>query len=134
MEFHPVTDKARIGGLRKLIQTDLAEAGWPENAAFDCLLAVSEACVNAILHGTDEGSSAPEIGWRITPTNAEFSVRNHSTRGWSRKAHPSNLKTEPPLVDRSGGWGLELMRLLMDDVVIDVGSDGTEVRLSKRLL
>lgn len=132
MEFHPLADKSSIGRLRKRIQQELVDAGWSESAAFDCLVAVSEAGVNAILHGTEEGDSRPEVGWAVTPQTAEFLIRNHSSRGWSRRAQPSNKRRERSKVDRSGGWGLELMELLMDEVSIDAGPSQTEVRLFKR--
>jgi anti-sigma regulatory factor (Ser/Thr protein kinase) len=38
-----------------------------------------------------------------------------------------------PAADRGGGWGLQLMRALMDSVDVDHGPDGTEVRMRRRI-
>jgi len=36
-------------------------------------------------------------------------------------------------VDRGGGWGLQLMRGLMETVDVDHAADGTVVRMRRRL-
>ncbi len=102
---------------------------------FDCLVAVTEACSNALMHGVDDDGPLPEISWDIAPTEARFFVQDYASQEWSMAAHPSgglaDLSPEAA-EDRVGGYGLKIMRELMDDVDIVVSSSGTTVKLVKR--
>jgi len=95
------------------------------------LLAVTEACTNALLHGqsSEPDEPVPEVAWQIDGEAARFRVRDYSTQMWSKVSHPASGLTE----GRDGGFGLGVMRELMDEVEIDVAPTGTTVSLVKRL-
>jgi anti-sigma regulatory factor (Ser/Thr protein kinase) len=95
---------------------------------FDCLVAVTEACSNALRHG--RGEAAPRLRWRIERDCVCFDVQDYSTVRWSQGAR---LNGSDGLADRVGGFGLELMKGLMDSVEIRMGPGGTTVGLVKRL-
>jgi anti-sigma regulatory factor (Ser/Thr protein kinase) len=104
--------------LREQVQQHL-----PARAAEDLILAVSEACANAVLHS---GSDRVEVVWRADDQTVEVEVRD---RG-SFKRRVRMTQVEGP-----GGYGIPLMMALTDQVVIREGTaeqPGTTVRLVKR--
>ena len=137
MQCQALSGKASLSGIRRNIRAHLAAVGADESLAFDCLVAVTEACSNALVHGQGRspGSAPPEIGWEITRNQARFVVVDFSTQEWSRTIHPSWDSDEIPddMSRRIGGFGLEIMRGLMDDVEIEVDRRGTRVTLVKML-
>jgi len=130
---HPLADKASLSGIRKEIRADLSKAGADPSLSFDCLVAVTEACTNALVHGHRADDAPPEILWEIDGRSARFYIQDYSTQEWSKTSHPSR-DAEAEFEERIGGFGLDLMRGLMDEVDIQIGSHGTTVCLVKRLL
>ena len=137
MQGRALSGKSSLSGIRRQIRADLGAVEADESLAFDCLVAVTEACSNALVHGQarSPGSAAPEISWEITPNQARFVIVDFSTEQWSRTIHPSWDSDEIPddMSRRFGGFGLEIMRGLMDDVDIHLSSGGTKVTLVKML-
>jgi serine/threonine-protein kinase RsbW len=133
---YALADKASLSDVRRQIRAELNGVGVDPAASFDCLVAVTEACTNALMHGHDDGveDPSPEIHWRIDVDTAEFYVQDYSTQQWSRTSHPSwdagDEIGEPEV--RVGGFGLDLMRGLMDEVEIRIGPGGTTVCLVKK--
>ena len=133
---HALTSKAALAGVRKAIRASLRGVSADPSLAFDCLVAVTEASTNALLHGTDEETRLPQVAWEIDSVRAIFEIQDFSTEQWSRTMHPSRdiLDVIPEDSEsRVGGFGLQLMRELMDDVEIARGPLGTTVTLTKRL-
>jgi serine/threonine-protein kinase RsbW len=129
-----LADKGSLSDLRRAIRADLVGAGMDPSDAFDCLVSVTEACTNALLHGRETEEHSPEITWDIHTAAVVFCVRDYSALKWSRTKHPSRHLEEDFLEDaRFGGFGLDVMRRLMDDVRIDVSAQGTEVCMTKRM-
>jgi anti-sigma regulatory factor (Ser/Thr protein kinase) len=137
MQGRALTGKSSLSGIRRQIRADLSAAGADESLAFDCLVAVTEACSNALVHGQarSPGSPDPEVSWEITASQARFVVVDFSTEQWSRTVHPSWDSDEIPddMSRRIGGFGLDIMRGLMDDVDIHLSSRGTTVTMVKVL-
>ena len=129
---HPLADKASLSGVRKKIRADLSSAGADASLSFDCLVAVTEACTNALVHGHRADDSPPEILWEIDGHSARFYIQDYSAQQWSKTSHPSR-DAEARFEERIGGFGLDLMRGLMDEVDIQIGSHGTTVCLVKQL-
>lgn len=137
MQGRALSGKSSLSGIRRQIRADLSAVGADESLAFDCLVAVTEACSNALVHGQarSPGSPPPEISWEITAHEARFEVVDFSTEEWSRTVHPSWDSDEIPddMSRRIGGFGLDIMRGLMDDVDIHLSNGGTKVTLVKTL-
>ena len=137
MQGRALSGKSSLSGIRRQIRADLSAVGADESLAFDCLVAVTEACSNALVHGQGRspGSAPPEISWEIDKHQARFVIVDFSTEEWSRTVHPSWDSDEIPddMSRRIGGFGLDIMRGLMDDVDIDLSSGGTRVTLVKML-
>jgi anti-sigma regulatory factor (Ser/Thr protein kinase) len=101
-----------------------AEFGFGPEACYQVKLALSEAITNAIQHG----SSSPADAVRVAAMEHEgalvFEVADSGRfvpRVMRRGAMPES------------GRGLEFMRLLMDEVDVRPGLDGTLLRLTKRV-
>jgi anti-sigma regulatory factor (Ser/Thr protein kinase) len=117
-------DLGRLREAREFGAQAAEDFGLDEDACYEVKLALSEAVTNAIQHG----SSSPDARIVICASG-----------------EPGALVLEVidtgrfvPRVTRRGaipesGRGLEFMRLMMDEVDLQPGSDGTRLRLVKRL-
>ena len=108
-----------LGGLRNTLGRWLRAAGANEDELFDITLSTSEAATNAIEHayGAREASftiSCERDGRDVTVVVCDAG-RWRTVRS------------------RGGGRGLEIMRALLDSVVVDSNHAGTVVKLTKRL-
>ena len=127
MQVKSLSDKSSLSGIRKVIRVQLNEVGAPPSQSFDCLVAVTEACTNALLHGRGTGDAPPpEVEWEITHACARFVIRDFASPG-QPKPEPTPREKEK----RDGGYGLKMMRQLMDEVDVRFGAEGTTVALVK---
>jgi anti-sigma regulatory factor (Ser/Thr protein kinase) len=116
-------DLDRLKEARDFAARAAAEFGLGAEALYDVKLAVSEAVTNAIRHG----SRSPDDSVRIVATEESgalvFEVLDSGT-------------FVPRVVRRGdlpeGGRGLEFMRVLMDEVDLRPGRQGTLLRMAKR--
>ena len=116
-------DLDRLKEARDFASRAAAEFGLCAEALYDVKLAVSEAVTNAIRHG----SRSPDDSVRIVATEESgalvFEVLDSGT-------------FVPRVVRRGdlpeGGRGLEFMRVLMDEVDLRPGRQGTLLRMAKR--
>jgi anti-sigma regulatory factor (Ser/Thr protein kinase) len=114
---------SELAGLRRAAREALREV--PTQVADDMLLALDEAATNAILHGSDGGDPA-EVVVRVRDAWVETSVLDHGP------AEPSRpLSTTDRL--SGGGWGLWLLRCLVDEVRLERVGGGTRVTLRRRI-
>jgi serine/threonine-protein kinase RsbW len=137
MRRRPLVDKASVSEVRKRLREELESSGADPDLAFDCLVALTEACSNAYLHGHSEDTvdRPPLVEWEIDGRHATFIVRDFSNHGWDRTSYPSipvDAEMTAPET-RVGGLGLKLMTDLMDTVDIERTESGTTVTLTKSL-
>lgn len=133
-EAFVVSEKADVSGIRRRVRAELNECGAPPSESFDCLVALTEACTNALLHGRgSDDTQPPKVSWRIDSQAAQFYVKDFSNLRWSIAAHPSSrlIDLSDSADRRIGGFGLDLMQRLMDEVEIAIEPQGTTVRLVK---
>lgn len=123
------SDPARFRQAREWLAAIARGAGLDEGSTHDVLVALSEACANVHRHayaGRRDGRI--EIDVRADARTLELRVRDFGCRFVPEEV------PEPELEDpREGGYGLFLMRNLMDDVRFGVDGEGTEVVMTKRL-
>lgn len=107
--------------LRSALRRWLRESAVVEEDTNEVLVACGEACANVVQHAYSEHSSAGELllEARLDGERLEVRVRDHGH--WR------------PAAERGGGWGLQLMRALMDDVAVEHSAAGTEIRLRRRV-
>ena len=139
MPRRAVANRASLPGIRRTIRAELAQAGADPASSFDCLVAVTEACTNALFQGGAESGDdhAPEIRWEIGDEEACFYVEDFLAPEWTAMAaHPSRVSqevTKGELERRAATFELELMRGLMDEVELDVSPSVSTLRLRKHL-
>jgi serine phosphatase RsbU (regulator of sigma subunit)/anti-sigma regulatory factor (Ser/Thr protein kinase) len=120
MEIEIPAHPAVLAGLRKRLRTWLELRGLEEEERADAVLAISEACNNAVEHAYGNGEGTIELLIEHHPESLQISVADHGA--W-RPARPRPNR----------GRGSLIMRSVMDkaDVVHDDG--GTRVTLEQRL-
>ena len=123
-EYSISADLGRLKEARDFAERAAAEFGLSEDACYEVKLALSEAVSNAIQHGS-RSDDAP-IRIFVSGEAGALVIEVIDTGRFV------------PRVTRHGdmpesGRGLEFMRLMMDEVYLQPGSDGTRLRLVKRL-
>jgi anti-anti-sigma factor len=116
--IEPAADQ--LAALRGALRAWLARAGATASEGGDVLIAVGEACANAIEHAGAAPGAAIDVRGRLVGHEVVLHVRD---RGAWRAAAPQPGR----------GHGLRLMRILMDDIDIATPDDGTRVELRRRL-
>jgi anti-sigma regulatory factor (Ser/Thr protein kinase) len=117
-------DVTRLKEARDFAERCAADFGLGEDDQYQVKLAISEAVTNAIQHGSSSTSDPIEI--RVVEESGAL-VFEVSDTGRFRPRVRRGVMPE-------SGRGLEFMRLLMDDVDLRPGANGTLLRISKRPL
>ena len=108
--------------VREFVRAQAEEANVPHHELSDLQVAISEACTNVVRHA---GVEEMKVRWRVEGDRVEVEVEDDGV-----------FVDRPPDLARAGGFGISLMRSLMDEVVVlrgDRGHPGTRVLLVKRL-
>jgi serine/threonine-protein kinase RsbW len=113
------TDPAMLAELRTAVRTWLAPLGFSDETAEDIVLAVNEAASNCIDHAYPTGhiDNAVKLNLWISDLTAHLEIVDH---GRWRPARAG-------VSDR--GFGIPIMRRLIDNVFIHHGPTGTAVLL-----
>jgi anti-sigma regulatory factor (Ser/Thr protein kinase) len=109
-----------LSSARRALRRWLEQAGANPEEVHQIITACGEACANAIEHAY--GPLAATFQIDALREGAEITVVVRDFGSW-----------RPPRGDSGRGLGTELMNRLMDSVNIDGTSEGTEVRLRRRL-
>ena len=134
MQAHLLVDKASLSKIRKLVRADLVKVGARPSVVFDCLVAVSEACAQA-LHGRGERVGEPsKITWTIDRAHAEFCVEDFSKQAEAPKPHPRR-RIHEIIEQETGMTGLheDVIDNLMDQVEVEETPVSRSVKMTKVL-
>ena len=96
-------------------------AGFEPEDIYDLKLAVTEAVTNVIRHTAVDSY---EVEYRVLPRAVEITVTD-AGGGFE----VANLTDEP---DEQGGFGLTVIRNLVDEFVLDSEGGGTRMRMVRR--
>ena len=120
MDIEVPSEPAELTGLRRRLRTWLELRGLSDDERDDAILAVSEACNNAIEHAyrAEPGLIRLVIDYR----EGTLAIRIEDRGGWQPKS---------PSFER--GRGIPLMRAVMDMATIEHDAHGTSVTLSRLL-
>jgi anti-sigma regulatory factor (Ser/Thr protein kinase) len=105
--------------MRRALRGWLRSSGVTSDEESDILVACGEACANVVRHAYPTSAGDMILEAQISDGLLEVTVRDHGA--WRSPA------------GRGGGWGLQLIRGLMDSVDLDRASDGTVVRMRRAL-
>lgn len=119
------SDLRNVALARKSIASFASVCGFSENEVADIRLAAGEALSNAVEHGRSSRSSGFTV--RCTFDTGELSIEiRDSGDGFESPAMMTTIEPD----DRGRGFGIFLMRRLMDEVSFD--RNGTVVRLVRK--
>jgi serine/threonine-protein kinase RsbW len=113
-----------LGPVRDFVGSTLAGLGLGDDAAGELLLAVDEAVSNVVMHGGTDGQGVLEVA--VLPGTDAVTVR---IRDDARQYDPTGtaaprLDVSPLDREQAGGFGVELIRRLVDRVGYRVADDG----------
>jgi anti-sigma regulatory factor (Ser/Thr protein kinase) len=109
-----------LAGLRRRLRGWLSRRGFDEDEAFEVMLAVSEACNNAVEHAYEGVHGVLRVCAEVQSGRLEVIVED---RGRWRDVEPNP----------DGGRGMLLIERLMDSVEFQSDHGGTRVVLQKRV-
>lgn len=118
------TETASVPVIRALCRTNLDQLLVTDDCIEDIALAVTEACTNVVRHSGD--GSGFEVRVNITDSQCRIVITD-SGSGFE----PSTVSAAGQLAEH--GRGIELMRMLVDELRYQPGTDGTSVTLVKEL-
>jgi serine/threonine-protein kinase RsbW len=101
-----------------------------EEKTAEVTMALIEACINAFEHGKGQDNNV-YIKFILKEDALIIEIKDKG-KGFD------SLDVEVPEIEkklhskRKRGWGLQLMRELMDEVKIDSGAEGTTITMTKR--
>ena len=119
MEVTLQAEPESLAQMRRGVARWLRAAGASETETYEALVAAGEASANAIAHAYPPGEASYVVEAVRTDGGIELRVRDFGS--W-RPPRPG-----------SHGRGIGLIEELMDEVEIDRGAAGTEVRMRRRL-
>ncbi|HEY8340898.1 MAG TPA: ATP-binding protein [Egibacteraceae bacterium] len=117
-------DARFVSLMRDVASTLMSHLGTPDESAQDILVAVSEACANAVRHAT--GSHGYDVSVHVGEDGCVIDVID---RGPGLPAEPPRSEAD---LDAEAGRGLLLMRALVDELQFIREDDGHRLRLTKR--
>jgi len=114
-----------LAWMRRIVGCLADCAGMDPSEVHDAKLAVTEACANAIRHGSPHGAD-DKVSIRISSTKGSVVTEvTDAGAGFDPKEINARPRTEP------GGLGIPLMKALTDDVQFEKNGAGMTVRLVK---
>ena len=111
-------DAARLAEVRHALQAWLAEVPVDPDLAYDIVLAVGEACTNAVEHGHRGDGGTVRVTAALTETHLHTVVTD--TGHWI---------TPRPDTDASRGRGMGIMRALSSEFEVSTSGAGTVVEM-----
>lgn len=125
----PASSKAELVAARAVEEIGV-EMGFDENAIGRIKAAVVEACINAFEHGRTKAS---KVRLRFVAMADRLTIHVENP-GADFEGPFMNEPSERGTLPRKRGWGLDLMKGLMDEVRFEKLRGGTKIILVKYLL
>ena len=100
--------------IRQFIRKKLSELEIPDKTQYSIVLAVDEACANAIIHGNG-ADEAKQLKLEILVEKGLLTIRIWDVGEYPRKKPTLNIQQRIKQ-RRKGGLGLHLIYSIMDDV------------------
>jgi serine/threonine-protein kinase RsbW len=101
-----------------------------EEKTAEVTMALIEACINAFEHGKSIDNNV-YIRFILKEEALIIEIKDRGKGFDSTKVEMPDIEKKLHS-QRKRGWGLQLMRELMDEVVIDSGAEGTTITMTKK--
>ena len=102
---------------------------FEENHIDEIQLAIIETCINAFEHSNSKDRKVT-VTYLLTDDELELKITDYGD-GFMDKAKLSNGEARARAMQKRG-WGLEIIREMMDDVDINSGDEGTTITMLKK--
>ena len=111
-------------------------ADFDDNEIFQVKLACDEACANIIKHAYGgENRGTIRVSWQIEPTALRITLYDTGEPFVPTVIETPDLPADSQPLSlndiRIGGWGLQIIRQVMDEVTFNFGDDGNSLTLRK---
>ncbi len=93
-------------------------------------LAIIETCINAFEHSNSEDSKVT-VTYVVTDDELELKIADHGVGFGTDKTSLLTGEAGAQAMQKRG-WGLEIIREMMDKVEIDSGDEGTTITMLKK--
>lgn len=118
-------------GSEKIVMEQVAtlakKIGFSDDRIEDLKTAVSEACLNAIEHGNEmNATTRVGISLSVNGTKMKVSVEDKGN-GIGEKMNEPNIDNKINGTETPRGWGLFLIKRLVDDIKYEPKADGGNV-------
>ncbi len=118
-------------GSEKIVMEQVAslakEMGFSDNRIEDLKTAVSEACLNAMEHGNEMNTTTKVgISLSLNGTKMKVSVEDKGS-GIRKKVNEPNIDNKMNGTETPRGWGVFLIKRLVDDAKFESKEDGGNV-------
>ncbi len=118
-------------GSEKIVMEQVAtlakKIGFTDDRIEDLKTAVSEACLNAMEHGNEMNTTTKvAISLSINGTKMKVSVEDKGN-GIRGKRNEPNIDNKINGTETPRGWGIFLIKKLMDDIKFEPKADGGNV-------
>jgi serine/threonine-protein kinase RsbW len=130
----PATSKSELVAVRAVEEIG-TEMGFDEHSIGQIKSAVVEACINAFEHSRIS-SARVFLRFVSSPDRLTIHVQNKGEHldGLSRDASKAHQGAKGATLPHKRGWGIELMKGLMDEVRVEKIRDGAKIVLVKYLM
>ena len=93
-------------------------------------LAIIETCINAFEHSNSEDSKVT-VTYVLTDDELKLKITDHGVGFGAEQVKLLTGEARARAMQKRG-WGLEIIREMMDEVEIDSGDDGTTITMLKK--
>jgi serine/threonine-protein kinase RsbW len=127
-------DMANLGQVRDFVEEEAQSAGLSSDQKGELVLAVDEAVTNVMMHGCPQGGCNIELEAKLDDRAFSILIRDNGQLFDPTKRHDPNLNISPFEQEQAGGFGVYLIKHLVDQISYQVTSQGcNELTLLKRL-
>jgi anti-sigma regulatory factor (Ser/Thr protein kinase) len=133
------SDLDYVGPIRKFVAETLGVSKFSPKFAYRSEVIVDEICHNAITHGSRTADAAVEIECRIFSDRFEFQVNDQGGKKDDIERLKKAMKkadvqaSDFPEENDGRGLGLEIVRLLSEEIKMEIGDDNmTTVRVVRK--
>ena len=103
---------------------------FEENHIDEIQLAIIETCINAFEHSNSKDRKVT-VTYVLTDDELELKITDHGTGFGMDKTKILTGEARAQAMQKRG-WGLEIIREMMDEVEVDSGDEGTTIRMLKK--
>ena len=103
---------------------------FEENHIDEIQLAIIETCINAFEH-SDSKDNKVTVTYVLTDNELELKITDHGIGFGVEQAKLLTGEARARAMQKRG-WGLEIIREMMDEVDIDSGDEGTTITMLKK--